>query len=248
MSRMHRVGMTVVVGALVVGAAATAQAQIEGMPLFTNPRYATGVRVLADIGLPTSKTTSLGDYNVLEGGVSLALGPVGLGANVGMTRNDFKTATNGAVGTATKATASALVQLRVYGAGSSPLALSLFGGASMDVSAYDLASLPDSIRSQVGGYKVLTIPAGVALGIKLPLVVVTPNLWGAARMNFSKIVNCPSGITCPSMKSDFRWAIGLDVPILRILSVRAAYDSGKIAGQTVNYFGLGASIGIGGVR
>jgi hypothetical protein len=249
MSRMHRVGMTVVVGALIVGAAATAQAQIEGMPLFTNPRFATGVRVLADIGLPTSKTTSLGDYNVLEGGVSLALGPVGLGATVGMTRNDFGTIQNNDVGTQTKATASALVQLRVYGAGASPLALSLFGGASMDVSAYSFSSLPDSIRNQLGGdSKVLTIPAGVALGIKLPLVVVNPNLWGAARMNFTKIINCPSGISCPSTKSDFRWAIGLDVPIFRILSVRAAYDSGKIAGQTVNYFGLGASIGIGGVR
>ena len=53
--------------------------------------------------------------------------------------------------------------------------------------------------------------------------------------------------TC-STKSDFRWAVGVDVPILRILSIRAAYDSGKLAGQTVNYFGLGASIGIGGMR
>jgi hypothetical protein len=250
MSRMHRAGMAVVIGVLATGAATTAQAQIEGMPLFTNPRYATGVRVHADIGLPTDKNNlGLGNYNVLQGGVTLALGPVGLGANVGMTRTDFGTIQSNNVGTQTKATASALVQLRVYGGGASPLSLSLFGGASMDVTAYGFSSLPDSIKNQLGGSsKVLTIPAGVAFGVKLPLVVVNPNLWGAARMNFTKIINCPSGTTCPGVKSDFRWAIGLDVPILRILSVRAAYDSGKLAGQTVNYFGLGASIGIGGMR
>lgn len=248
MSRLHRAGMAVVIGALAVGAASTARAQIEGMPLFTNPRYATGIRVHADIGLPTDTHASLGDYNVLEGGASLALGPVGLAANLGMTRTDFGTIQSNNVGTQTKATVSALLQLRLAGAGSSPLSLSIFGGGSMDVTAYDLGSLADSIKSQVGGFKVLTIPAGAALGIKLPLVIITPNLWGSARMNFHKVINCPSGTTCPSMDHDFRWAVGLDIPIFSIISVRAAYDAGKIAGQTVDYFGLGASIGLGGVR
>lgn len=252
MSRMHRAGMAVVVGALALGAAATAQAQIQGMPLFTNPRYATGFRVHADLGLPTSKTTSLGDYNVVQGGVTLALGPVGIGANVGMTRNDFSAATNNSVGTSTKATASALLQLRVYGGGNSPWSLSLFGGASMDVNAFsfkNIGSLPQAVQDSIksANPKLITIPAGVALGLKLPLVIVTPNLWAAGRMNFAKVMDCPSGATC-STKSDFRWAVGVDVPIFRIISVRAAYDSGKIFGQTVNNFGVGASIGIGGMR
>ena len=252
MSRMHRAGMAIAIGALAFGATATAHAQIEGMPLFTNPRFATGVRVLADLGLPTSKTTSLGDYNVVQGGVSLALWRLGLNANVGMTRNDFKAATSGAVGTQTKATASALAQIMLYGGGASPLALSVFGGASLDVSGFsfaNLSSLPtavqDSIRS--ANPRLLTIPAGAALGLKLPLVIVTPNVWVSGRMNFLRVVNCPSGTTC-STKRDFRWAVGVDVPILRILSVRAAYDAGKLAGNTVNYFGVGASIGLGGVR
>lgn len=256
MSRMHRAGMAVVVGALAFGAAATAQAQIQGMPLFTNPRYATGLRVLADLGLPTSKTTSLGNYNVVQGGVSLALGPVGIGANVGMTRNDFSAATHDSVGASTKATASALLQLRVYGGGSSPWSLSLFGGASMDINAFNfknIGSLPttvqDSIRS--ANPEVLTIPAGVALGLKLPLVIVTPNVWVAPRYTFTKVRNCPSGTTC-STDSQFRWAVGVDIPIFRIISVRAAFDTGKLKGpngaQTVSNFGVGASIGIGGVR
>ena len=209
-------------------------------------------RTLPDLGLPTDTKVGLGDYTVLQGGVTFALGPVGIGANVGATRNDFSAIqkpSGGNLGTESKVTASALLQLRVYGGGLSPFSLSLFGGASMDVKAYDFAGLPDSIKNQLGGSsKVVTIPVGVALGIKLPLVIVNPNLWVAPRLNLTKIINCPSGVTCPDTDTKFRWAIGLDVPILRVLSVRAAYDSGKLGNQTVSSFGVGASIGLGGMR
>ena len=58
---------------------------------------------------------------------------------------------------------------------------------------------------------------------------------------------------CPENESNFRWAVGADLPIFSILSVRASFDSGKIrnaAGQdvTYNYWGIGASIGLGGMR
>jgi len=254
MSRLHRTAASLVVAALVGGVAATARAQIAGMPLFTNPRVGTGIRVLADIGQPTDKGTSLGDATVVQGGVSLALGPVGIGANVGMTRNAFNTVTSGSssanLGTETKVTASALLQLRVMGGGLNPLSLSLFGGASYDVSAYDfanLSSLPQAIQDSVksANPKTLLIPAGVAVGLKLPILGLS--VWGAPRLNFTKVIDCPSGATC-SAKSDFRWAAGVDLPILGILSIRGAYDSGKIAGQTVSYWGLGASIGLGGMR
>jgi hypothetical protein len=250
MSRMHRAVMAAVVGALAIGAAATAQAQIQGMPLFTNPRYGTGIRVHADLGLPTDKNNlSLGNYNVLQGGVTLALWRLGIGANVGMTRTDFGTIQSNNVGTQTKATASVLAQLRLLGGGVSPWSFSVFAGGSMDVKAYSFASLPDSIKNQLGGSsKVLTVPLGAALGIKLPLVVINPTLWGSGRMNFTKIINCPSGTTCPTSKGEFRWTIGLDVPVFSIISVRAAYDGGKLYGQTVNNFGVGASIGLGGMR
>ncbi len=254
MSRMHCAVMAVALGALTAGAAATAQAQIQGMPLFTNPRFATGFRVHADLGLPTDKATSLGDYNVVQGGVTFALGPVGIGANLGATRDDFKAmnSSDSLLGTQTKVTASALAQIKVYGGGLSPWAVSIFGGASYDINGFDFAnisSLPQAVQDSIKNRnpKVLTVPVGAAIGLKLPLVIVTPNLWGSARLNMTKTVNCPSGQTCSS-DSNFRWAVGLDVPILRILSVRAAYDSGKLAGQTVSNFGVGASIGIGGVR
>jgi len=263
MSRMHRAGMAVVFGVLAAGAATRAQAQIQGMPLFTNPRYATGFRIHADLGLPTDKTTSLGDYQVIQGGVTFALWRLGIGANLGTTSQTFKAVQGGtptSLGSQSKFTASALVQLRLMGGGANPLALSIFGGASMDVNAFDFTklsafgSLPTAIQDSIksANPKVLTIPVGAALGVKLPLVIVSPNLWAAPRINMTRVVNCPTGATCKT-DSEFRWAVGVDVPIFRIISVRAAYDTGKIKGTsgattTVSNFGVGASIGIGGMR
>jgi hypothetical protein len=255
MSRLHHAAAAVVLGVLVVGSAGTARAQIAGMPLFTNPRVGTGIRVHADVGQPTDKGTSLGNATVVQAGLTLALGPVGLGANAGMTNNDFKTVTSGAhtanIGTQHKFTASALLQLRLMGGGLNPLSLSLFGGGSYDVSEYDFgsgfSSLPLAIQDSVksANPKTLLIPAGIAVGLKVP--VLGFSVWGAPRMNLTRVVNCPSGATCKT-NSDFRWAAGVDLPILGILSIRGAYDSGKIAGQTVSYWGVGASIGLGGMR
>ncbi len=261
MTRMHRAMMALLFGALGAGVTSEAHAQIQGMPLFTNPRYATGVRVHADLGLPADKNTSLGDYTVVQGGVTFALGPVGLGANVGATRDDFGILKSGIdsanVGTQTKVTASALAQLRLAGGGTNPLSFSIFGGASMDINGFDLAnlgSLPAAIQDSIksANPKMLTIPAGAALGLKLPLVIITPNVWGSARLNLRRVLNCPAGMSC-STDSQFRWAVGVDIPIFSIISVRAAFDSGKLKSptgetQTVNYFGVGASIGLGGMR
>ena len=254
MSRLHRAAVALVFGLLAALSAAPARAQIVGMPLFTNPRIGTGIRIHADIGQPTDKGTTIGDATVYQGGVTLALGPVGIGANVGMTSNAFKTVTSGPssanLGTETKATASALLQLRLMGGGLNPLSLSIFGGASYDVSAYNfanLSSLPTAIQDSIksANPKLLTIPAGAAIGVKLPILGLS--VWGAPRMVFTKVVDCPAGATCQT-KNDFRWAVGADLPILGILSIRGAYDSGKVAGQTVSYWGVGASIGLGGMR
>ncbi len=237
-------------------AAATAvQAQIPGMPLFTNPRYATGLRIHADYGQPTSQNTSLGALQVVQGGVTFALGPLGIGANVGAKRNDLASVSNNCsnCNTETAVTASAIGQLRLAGAGRQTLSLSVFGGASMDLKAYEFAGLTpqqDSALRAAGligdGTKVLTIPVGVSVGLRVPLGAGTLNLWGAPRMNLTRFTNCPG--TCPSGDSKFRFAVGADLPILRILSVRAAFDSGKIGDETVSVFGVGASIGIGGMR
>lgn len=249
-----------------VAFASPSQAQIPGMPLFTNPRYGTGLRLHADVGQPTKEGTSLGSLTVLQGGVTFALGPLGIGANVGAKRNDFNSALNNSCAncsTQTAVTGSALAQLRFFGGGRSPWSISAFGGASLDFNSYDYAKMnltPVQVAQLqsfglIGdGSKQLTIPVGASIGLHVPLGFGGLNLWGAPRMNIMKYINCPTGSTaCNGSQSKFRWAVGADFPIFRILSVRAAFDSGKedLPGggtQTVSVFGVGASIGIGGMR
>lgn len=248
---------------LVLAAVATAnlaEAQIPGMPLFTNPRYGTGFRIHADMGRPEEVVPEV-DQTVLQGGVTFALGPVGLGVNVGALRSNAEQL-QVCVDNPTldcenqKITGSALAQLRVAGGGTSSLSLSLFGGASMDFSAYDAvncAGTTDPAACQAfvdangGTTKTINIPVGVAIGLRVPLGFASLNLWGAPRYNITKFSSC--GGTCPETQSDFAWAVGADLPIFRILSVRAAYDSRSVeGGESFNTLGIGASIGIGGMR
>lgn len=259
MNAMKRTVMSAVLAAAALVPAA--QAQIPGMPLFTNPRYGTGLRIHADIGQPTKSGTALGDLTVLQGGLTFALGPVGIGANVGARRNDIESATNNncaGCGTETAVTASLLAQVRVAGGGRQSLSLSVFGGASTDLKGYDFAGLTQAQQDTLAAYgligdgsRLLMLPVGVAVGYRIPLGVASINLWGAPRLNFSKFINCPSGNTalCDlKMENDFRWAVGADLPIFSILSIRASFDSGKVGDETVSVWGIGASIGIGGMR
>lgn len=247
MTGRMRAAFAVVTG--LVGFAAVASAQIPGMPLYTNPRYGTGLRVHLDFGQPTDQGTSIGKLTVVQGGVSFALGPIGINASVGMPKEQLSSA-QGCIKTPTvdcsdqKYSAAVLGQLRLMGGGANPLSLSAFGGASMDVTGYDAASFNLGTGTLP---KELNIPVGVSVGLHTPFGL---NLWGAPRFNLTRWMNC--GGTCPDGYQNFRWAVGADYPILGILSVRAGYDSGKVgkgsASQTVSYWGIGASIGLGGMR
>jgi hypothetical protein len=229
------------------------RAQIPGMPLFTNPRYATGVRVHADFGRPTSQQIPGVDNTVIEAGAGFVLGPIGIDANVGTLRASIKDAqtcqaTPTACNTKTKVSASALAQLRFAGGGRAAYSVSAFGGASMDFTAYDAASLTAAQAAALGidTSKALTIPLGLAIGYHIPLGVASLNLWGAPRYVIYKAMHC--GSACPTGLNMFRWAIGADIPIFKLFSVRAAYDSGSKNGFTSSFWGVGASFGIGGMR
>lgn len=261
--RLQRSIQALAVLVLASGAGSALTAQVPGMPLFTNPRYATGLRLHADFGQPTDKGTSLGNLTVVQAGASFVLGPVGVGANVGTLRDDVKnlstcnTSTGANCNTKSKLTASALAQIRVMGGGESSWSLSLFGGASTDLTAYDALSCTGltgaaltycTAKRDSLTVKQITIPVGAAIGLHIPLGIASLNLWGAPRFNLTKFASCVG--TCPASGSGkFRWAVGADFPIFRILSVRAAYDTGKdFNDQTTSVWGVGASIGIGGMR
>jgi hypothetical protein len=244
---MKRTGLALAAALFAGGATSALSAQIQGMPLFTNPRYGTGVRVHADIGQPTEQGTALGDLTVIQAGVSLALGPVGIGANVGSLRANLEESQQCANQPTLDCednyvTASALAQIRVAGGGRQSLSLSIFGGASTDITAYDIAGVEQP--------RLLTIPVGASIGLRIPLGLASLSLWGAPRLNVYKFVNCDptQQAICDETETKFRWAAGADLPIFRIISVRAAFDSGKIGDETVSFWGVGASIGIGGMR
>jgi hypothetical protein len=247
MSVLKRAALVLAAALSAGGAVNALAAQIQGMPLFTNPRYGTGIRVHADIGQPTEQGSSLGDLTVIQAGVSLALGPVGIGANVGSLRANLEESQQCANQPTLDCednyvTASALAQIRVAGGGRQNLSLSVFGGASTDITAYDIAGVEQP--------RLLTIPVGAAIGLRIPLGLASLSLWGAPRLNVYKFVNCATGqeAICDETETKFRWAVGADVPIFRIISVRAAFDSGKVGDETVSFWGVGASIGIGGMR
>jgi len=273
MTGKMRVGTALVVGLL--GFAAQASAQVRGMPLFTNPRYATGLRVHADVAQPTEAGTALGDLTVAQVGASFVLGPIGVGANVGTNFNRLREiAADRTYKLEDNFTASAIAQFRVAGGGRSNLSLSIFGGGSMDITGSEIA-YATVVGASAPYPKFANFPVGVALGLRVPLGLASLNIWGAPRYVFSQYVNCPAtdpsvvvgGVTytatglstmCDQVERNFRWAVGVDLPILRIMSIRAAYDSGKeplrdpVTGilqmQNVSFWGIGASIGIGGMR
>ena len=252
MTGRKRLTVAVVTG--LVGFAATASAQIPGMPLFTNPRYGTGIRIHADLGQITGSGSLGNDNTVVQGGLTFALGPVGIGANVGTNFRRAQALGNGdSIGVNDNFTASAIAQLRLLGGGRQPGALSIFAGATADITAQEAVAQSVHIKYP----RLMNFPAGVALGYHVPLGMLSFNLWGSGRMVFSKYVNCPDtdptgfpGLStqCAETKKDFRWAVGFDLPFLRILSLRAAYDGGKMYGVKINSWGVGASVGLGGMR
>jgi hypothetical protein len=252
MTGRRRVALAVVTG--LVGLTAAASAQIPGMPLFTNPRYGTGIRIHADLGQATGSGGLGNDNTVVQGGVTFALGPVGIGANVGTNFRRAQALAGGdSVGINDNFSGSALAQLRLIGGGRLPAALSVFGGATADITAQEVVAASVHIKYP----RLMNFPVGVALGYHVPLGMLSFNVWGSGRMVYSKYVSCPAtdptgfpGLSqlCSETKSDFRWAVGFDLPFLKILSLRAAYDGGKLYGVKLNSWGVGASVGLGGMR
>ena len=236
-----------------VGFAPALRAQIPGAPLFSNPRFATGFRIHADLAQPTGSNVVAGtNQTVVEGGVGFVLGPIGIDANVGALSSDLKNAQQcqanpSTCNTKASVSGSALGQIKIMGGAEDPGRVSIFGGASYTLTAAQAAGLTAAQQAALGvdTSHYLTIPIGVAIGYHIPLGLLSVNLWGAPRYVLINQLNC--GSTCNNTNM-FRWAVGADVPIFKILSVRAAYDSGSKNGVTTSFWGVGASVGLGGMR
>lgn len=239
----NRTGSLLLVLVMAGGARATLGAQNYGVPLFTNPRISTGVRLHADAGRP-SESLNNQDLTVVQGGVSFVIGPVGISAAAAANlRQVDQCASNQAnCDINTQVSAGALALIKVFGGGQKPVSVSLFGGASTDLNAIDYLGVQQP--------KQLNIPLGVAIGYRIPLGVASLNVWGAPRINLTRFANCTAQQTiCDESESNFRWAVGADLPVFKVISVRAAFDGGKVyGGESVNFMGVGVSLGFGGMR
>ena len=245
--------------AAVLVAAPAVMAQIPGMPLYTNPRYGSGVRVHADVGNSSEPSIAKQTGQV---GVSLALGPVGFSASVGTTTENLSSISTcsshpSADCSRKKISASALGQFRVLGDGNSMVTVAIFGGVGTDLSMSDaldcsqytgLSATVCNIDKKNNSAKRLTIPVGASISAHIPLLITSVNVWGAPRYSFNTMMNCPDGANCGGNGGDVRVAVGADMPILGLFALRAAYDMGKVGGKDANFWGLGASIGFGGVH
>src|SRR3989304_3885237 len=163
-----RTGTAMLALVLAGGAATALSAQNYGLPLFTNPRISTGIRLHADFGRPGDAITlpdgSTADLTILQGGLSFAIGPVGINAAVAANQADIKACSNQSTQCDVNTTASAgvLAQIKAYGGGRRNVSVSLFGGASTDITAWDVATSGELPKQ-------LNIPLGVAIGYRLPL-------------------------------------------------------------------------------
>lgn len=231
---MNRFTRTLLATAILGAAASAAQAQNYGMPLFTNPHYGTGVRVFLDLGMPGNEITTdnLENEKTLQGGVGFSLGPVGIQALVAGNYGDVTNCATPSYECAGNYYSGAvLAGLRLVGGGTNPLALAVFGGVGSDFSGYELSQ-------GIEGPRTLSIPVGVSVGYKLGKLMI----WGAPRMNYYELIEC--GGPCPDGESEFRWAVGANLP-LGPIGLRAAYDGGKYAGEDVSFFAVGVSLGLG---
>jgi hypothetical protein len=231
---MKRFSRVMLAAGLLATVTSAAQAQNYGMPLFTNPHYGTGVRIFADLGMPATEinTSNIENTKTLQAGVGFSLGPLGVQALVAGNYGDVVNCTTPNYSCADNYYSGAvLAGLRLVGGGANPLALAVFGGAGTDFTGYEVAQ-------GVEGPRTLSIPVGVSVGYKLGKLM----LWGAPRMNYYELIECQG--TCPEGESEFRWAVGANLPV-GPLGLRAAYDGGQYAGENLSFFAIGVSLGIG---
>ncbi len=169
--------------------AAPLAAQVPGLPVF-NSGVPRGVSVAGDVGFPEG-----------GGNTFAATGAVGLGM-FGFT-GTLGTNTSSASG-ASDAVYGGTANLRVIGGPLVPFFVNLQAGVGY---------------GDLGGLKTTHVPAGVGLGLTIPLPIFGLKPWFAPRWDYTSYSGVASGD-----ESVFGYSAGLDVAFIFGLAVRTAYD------------------------
>lgn len=172
--------------------AAPLGAQVPRMPVVNNgvPR---GILVAGDVAFPN---TAAGGGETYAATGALGIGMLGFTATLGSTTPDGGSATGVYGGTA---------NLRIIGGPLVPFFVNLQAGAG--VGDFD-------------GTTVTHVPAGVGVGLTIPLPVFGLKPWFAPRWDYTSVSGAGGGDT-----SAFGYSAGVDVAFIFGLGLRFAYDA-----------------------
>lgn len=152
-----------IMASMVLSAAAFSQpakAQLNGLPVYFNPRGGSGLMIAADYGRGMNDES--GESNTFAGRASLGIGPFSIGGGVGASDVGGTSGEDYAIQYMGNAA------LRIFGGGLLPVSLSLQAGFGVqDIS--DLSS------------KFITVPVGLGLGINIPTPGFSFDPWIAGR-------------------------------------------------------------------
>lgn len=214
LKNLYRVGLT---AAVLLGAAASAGAQVRGLPV-QNSGVISGLSLSLDAGLPND---AAGGGYAAGATAGLGFGPLGVTARV--SRFDPEAAIDALW------SAGATANYKVFGGPLIPFAATLQAGAGYSSPEFECLS-PGAC--DIGEWH-FPVGIGVSLTVPNPALAIKP--WIAPRLN---IVRRSVG-DASSTETDFGISGGIELNTLTGLGLHATYDLVKHDGGSSGIFGAG---------
>jgi len=190
--------------------ASPAAAQLLNDPVYVNPNMGTGLAIAGDIGYGVNNAS--GKNTSYNGRVTLGLPMVQFTLGAGMYHQK-------AVGAAPSVnTANFMGQAALKVLGSTPMMpvnVAIFAGAGY---------------ASKSGLKTTTVPAGVAIGLKLPSPGVSVEPWIAPRINYLHSSVSTGGVSASNSTTKFGISGGVNVDLPGGFGLQAAADYLAISG------------------
>jgi len=215
----HAVLAAVLAALAAGGSAATAEAQVPGIPVY-NAGVPRGVGIYGDVGFPNDRAGGGTAYAVTG---RAGFGPLGATAILSSYNPDGPTEADLSVG--------ATLNYRVFGGPLVPLAVTLQGGIGY---VKPEVLLPNDDVTDVTQ---LRFPLGVGFGLTIPNPALAIKPWLAPRLDIVRV----SGDGFESeTNTEFALSGGIELNMLGGFGVHASYDAVFAEGGTPGVFGVGA--------
>jgi hypothetical protein len=222
-------GVTVLAALGLLAAADTAAAQVAGVPVYFNPRGGGGFSLAANLGATSSDTRPVeGKAWALSAG--LGFSRVRLSATVGSFNPD-------SAGLASQTTYAAMAEVRLFGGGLVPLAISAAAGLGANKTV-----LSGQNKTEIH------VPIGLGAALNFPLFPLKP--WVAPRIQIDRVLTDDPTTAQVDLAmrsaSSFRVSAGVDFSLLLGLGVHAAVDWGTLPKKLDPNTNSALTLGVGG--